>query len=177
MEYGRIQLGAKKGSGKSLDRVPSQGFFYGGDLKKVGLSIPDTTKSFPVGFGWYGKMYPARQHLILQTICRQRRGTGVERPSPRFHILEEREKQVVYLPLPTPFQDNFLPVMINKPFQSGEMVNSPKKVNCCTGWNRATPRLRHGCCFNRGHHAGTAKTKQCPGSGDRLRPGTPNLLG
>ena len=30
MEFGQIQLGVKKGSGKSLDRVPSQGFFYAG---------------------------------------------------------------------------------------------------------------------------------------------------
>ena len=31
---------------------------------------------------------------------------------------------------------SYHPVKINKPFQSGAMVNSPKKVNCCTGWNR-----------------------------------------
>ena len=57
-------------------------------------------------------------------------------------------------PVPN-FSDNFLPVMNCQPYLA-RVVSLWEKVLRCTGWNRATPRLRHGCCFIRGHHAGTA---------------------
>ena len=59
--------------------------------------------------------------------------------------------------LPAFLQNYDSPVMINKPFQSGVMVNSPKKVNCCTGWNRKHSTSKTRMFYLRGHHAGTAK--------------------
>ena len=183
MDSGQINLGAKELSGNPLSCVLPEGFFYWrwrGSLTVVNL------ENFPRGKGQFDTDKPqsrcrptARQHLILQTICRQRLEcfrvyvellTAVKTTA-RFATLASC--------LPASFQDNFLvlPVMINKPFQSGAKVNSPKKVNCCTGWNRIHSTTKSRMNNKRGHHAGTAKLKQCPGSGDRLRPGTPNSLG
>ncbi len=57
MDTGQIQLGAKRSSGKSLDRYPTQGFFYGGSSVGRASGTPEVAGSTP-----------ARQHLILQTI-------------------------------------------------------------------------------------------------------------
>ena len=59
MDPGQIQLGVKRSSGKSLDRYPTQGFFYGGVAEEF------------IGWeGWHSYNYgeQLRQHLILQ-IC------------------------------------------------------------------------------------------------------------
>ena len=75
MVTGQIQLGVKKGSGAYLDRLPTQGFFYGGGvwetqkLSKVGLRFLFNSGS---RLRWRRTRQavgsnPARQHLILQT--------------------------------------------------------------------------------------------------------------
>lgn len=64
MDTGQIQLGVKRSSGKSLDRYPTQGFFYWrwrGSLI-VAIHTRNIAKSIPVA-----DQLPAK-HLILQTI-------------------------------------------------------------------------------------------------------------
>ncbi len=56
MESGQIQLGVLKSSEESSDQVPTQGFFYGGQVDEKPKAMYVRT------------INPARQHLILQTI-------------------------------------------------------------------------------------------------------------
>ena len=76
MSTGQIQLGVKKSSGKSPDRYSTQGFFYGGGVVAPGVGTERrrgtcTRNGSPIRLrAWESRVgNPARQHLILQTIC------------------------------------------------------------------------------------------------------------
>ena len=134
METGRIQLGAKKGSGENSDQFPSQGFFYGGDLQKVvkcsgsfirknesNVSHKALPYSSPIrGLTTRPKSNPARQHLILQdNLCRRRQicrivplGSVV---SPDIHEWDWLGYIIAGESCPpAPFQDNFLKISEKK---------------------------------------------------------------
>ncbi len=70
MVISQIQLGVKEGSEAYRDWLPSQGFFYGEVGEPGGVGEPSSRS---VRF----QQYPARQHLILQTICAGRRVKNV----------------------------------------------------------------------------------------------------
>ncbi len=171
MVLGKLKLGVKRPRSETLPSAMLRGFFYAG---WHGSLIVVNLEKFPREIGQFDTDKP-------QSYCRP---TAPATPNFQDNLCRQRHNPKRYEAatsfanaLPAPFQDNFLPVMINKPFQSGAMVNSPKKVNCCTGWNRIHSTTKSRMNNKRGHHAGTAKLKQCPGSGDRLRPGTHNPLG
>ena len=177
MATGIIKLGVhKKLSRNPLSRGQLESFFYGGWVSRAGsldrVQVPCKAASSAVR-----QCFTARQHLILQTlwlsgVC-ETHGQVAE-----WEVLcfVQRKPQQVQI-LPQPFQDNFLPVMRDRPFNLARMVNFWEKALCCTGWNRIHSTTKSRMNNKRGHHAGTAKLEQCPGSGDRLRPGTHNPLG
>ena len=67
-----IQLGAKKPQGKSLSDAKLRGFFYGGSDFSVGELVYALIGTGLSRRGYYSAVIKRRQHLILQTICRQR---------------------------------------------------------------------------------------------------------
>ena len=86
MEFGQRQLGVKKGSGKPLDRVPSQGFFCGGSLmvgrpannwKSVGSTPARQAPNFSDNLcrRWRGSLTVGKclsRLLVAEHCCRYR---------------------------------------------------------------------------------------------------------
>lgn len=136
MNDGQIQLGVKISSGELPDRRSSQGFFYGGGLAvgRGGIAVNNVVGTARQAPDFSNNLC---RRYVRNEMANSRLAVRPESSPLRVTRLLERIGQS-YLPAPF-FKDNSLCSTSydnTKPFQSGAMINSPKKVNCCMERNR-----------------------------------------